>query len=200
MSHNLPLLPVWSHSTARQAHHDASNDQDGSTDPTHKQSGAKGVPEGAQQTWSAVLDVPEVREVKASLHGCQGSCEASDARYSVSVVSTVGVRCELKTLHDQVGKGRHPSDAADTWTQHETMGLLPKSFSALSSTNKTTADLQEETWSLMSESSWLWCCPPCCPFSGTSGQRWRSGSRWRRQRSQRSSRRGRPAAALKVSV
>lgn len=60
--------------------------------------------------------------------------------------------------------------------------------------------LREETGSRLSASSWLSCCPPCSPFSGTSVRIWRPGSRWPRKQSQQSSRPGQPAAELKVKV
>lgn len=46
---SIPFLFVFSHSAARQTHHDASNDQDSTTDPAHKKGGTKGVPERAER-------------------------------------------------------------------------------------------------------------------------------------------------------
>ncbi len=87
--------------------------------------------------------------------------------------------------------------------EEQLMELVPNGLAVITGLDivkKALLNLQEETRFRLSESLWLWCCPPCSPFSSTSVQIWRSGNRWLREQYQQSSRPGRLAAELKVKV
>lgn len=66
---------------------------------------------GGKHNRSAVADE---YHLNSSLPRSQTSRQSTNIRSSQHTEPAVGVRREPKTLHDQVGEGGHPSDAAHT--------------------------------------------------------------------------------------
>lgn len=113
---SLPLLWFRCHYTARQAHHDTPDDQNGSADPSHEKGGAKRVPaeNPESQTKSQTAGAKRGGGSGVTSPRSLSSHQPCDGQSSHHAKAFVRVRHKAKTLYDQVGKGGHSSDATPT--------------------------------------------------------------------------------------